>query len=75
MQRVGGPVGGDGAARGYQGLGRDLAAEDPGHEGRTAGAPEDVPLDLLQVEQIEQGVECCAHGTNVAALTDPWTWR
>ncbi len=61
VQGVGGPVRGDGAARGDERLGRDLSAEDAGHDRRTAGAPEDVLLDLLQVEQveqIEQGVWC-----------------
>lgn len=58
MQGVGGAIGGDGTARGDQGLGRDLAAEDAGDDRRTARTPEDVLLDLLQVEQIEQGIKC-----------------
>ncbi|GAA3062019.1 hypothetical protein GCM10020000_51640 [Streptomyces olivoverticillatus] len=55
VQGVRGAVGGDGAPRGDQRLGRDLPAEDAGHEdGRAGGAAEDVLLDLLQVEQFEQ---------------------
>lgn len=52
---------GDGAPGGDQGLGRDLAAEDPGHDGRAAGAAEDVLLDALQVELFEQGEKGVVH--------------
>ena len=70
MQRVGGPLVGDGPARGDQRLRRDLPAEDPGHHRAAARAPEDVLLDPLQVEQIEQGIECCAHEENVVQLAE-----
>ncbi len=65
---MGSPVVRDGAARGDERLGRDLAAEHPGHERAAALAPEDVPLDLLQVEQveqIEQGIGTLVHGEKV----------
>ncbi|GHH32691.1 hypothetical protein GCM10018773_02130 [Streptomyces candidus] len=58
MQRVREPVRWDRPAGGDQGLRGDLAAEDAGDDRRAAHAPEDVLLDLLQVEQIEQGVKC-----------------
>ena len=57
VQGVGGPVVGDGASGGDERLGRHLAAEDAGDEGRAGCAAEDVLLDLLQVEQIEEGLE------------------
>ena len=57
MQGVGEPVVGDRAPRGDQRLRRDLSAEDAGDDGGPGLAAEDVLLDLLKVEQIEQGLQ------------------
>lgn len=48
---------GHGPARRHQRLGGHLAAEDAGDDGGAGLPPEDVPLDPLQVEQIEQGIQ------------------
>lgn len=61
VQGVRRPVGGNRAPGRDQGLGGDLAAEDPGDDRGAALAPEDVLLDPLQCEQIEQGPECVVH--------------
>jgi hypothetical protein len=58
---VGRPVRRDGTPGGDQRLGRDLATEDPGDNGGAGLAAEDVLLDRLQVEQIEEILECLAH--------------
>ncbi|GAA3233423.1 hypothetical protein GCM10020256_49570 [Streptomyces thermocoprophilus] len=58
----GGPVRGDRAAGGDERLGRDLPAEDPGDDGGAGATAEDVLLDLLQVEQIEEILQCLVHG-------------
>ncbi len=50
-----------GAPRRHQRLTGDLPAEHLLPLLVRAAAPEDVLLDLLQVEQPEQVVECCAH--------------
>ncbi len=67
MQGVRGTVGGDRPPGRDEGLGGDLAAEDPGHDRGTALAAEDVLLDPLQGEQTEQGLQCVVHVR--AALT------
>ena len=54
MQRVHRAVALRGAAGGDQRLAGDLAAEDPLQGLVRAAAPEDVDLDLLQVEQVDQ---------------------
>lgn len=57
MQGVHDVVGLDGAGAGHQGLTGDLAAEDPLVAPVGAdGAPEDVHLDRLEVEQGDEGV-------------------
>jgi hypothetical protein len=56
------PVAGDGAPGGDEGLRRDLAAEDRRNQGRAGLATEDVQLDL---EQIEQGLECLRHAASL----------
>ncbi len=61
VQGVRRAVVGHGAPGGDQGLGGDLAAEDPGDDGRAAGAAEDVLLDAFQVELGEQGGEGVVH--------------
>ncbi|GLX52507.1 hypothetical protein Shyhy01_54570 [Streptomyces hygroscopicus subsp. hygroscopicus] len=61
MQGVGGPVRGDRAPGGDQRLRRDLPAEDAGHDGGAGLAAEDVLLDLFEVEQIEEFLECLTH--------------
>ncbi|GHD45881.1 hypothetical protein GCM10010335_51940 [Streptomyces galbus] len=61
MQGVGVPVPGDRPPGGDQRLRRDLPAEDAGHDGGAGLAAEDVLLDLLEVEQIEEVLECLAH--------------
>jgi hypothetical protein len=52
----------DGAGGGHEGLARDLAAEDPLAILVGLPAPEDVLLDLLEVEQLQKLVECRSHG-------------
>ena len=69
MQGVREPVGRDRAARGDQGLGRDLAAEDARDDGGPGPAAEDVLLDPLEVEQIEQVLECLVHRVRGPCLT------
>ena len=54
MERVGNALI-DRPARGHQGLGEDLTAEDP-LPALSAAAPEDVHLELLEVEQRDQVV-------------------
>ena len=51
-----------GAARGDQRLPGHLAAEDPLAVLLRAPAAEDVHLELLQVEERDQPVECGGHG-------------
>ncbi|CAM5336582.1 hypothetical protein SHIRM173S_12016 [Streptomyces hirsutus] len=64
VQGVGGPVRGDGPPGGDQRLRGDLPAEDAGDDGEAGLAAEDVLLDLLEVEQIEEFLECLAHGVS-----------
>jgi hypothetical protein len=61
MQRVHWPVGGNGTAGGDQRLPCHLAPEDPLPPVVGAAAAEDIGLDLLQVEQVDQAIECLAH--------------
>src|SRR5690606_41820270 len=65
VQGVGGPVRGDGPAGGDGGLRGDLPAEDAGDDGGAGPAAEDVLLDLLEVEQIEEVLECLTHGVQL----------
>src|SRR4029450_11749809 len=51
------PVGRDGPSGGHQGLAGHLAAEDPLEILVRAAAPEDVLLDLLEVEDLLQHVQ------------------
>ena len=51
----------DRATRGDQGLGGHLAAEDALALLVGLGAPEDVDLDLLEVEEADQRVEVLVH--------------
>ena len=75
MQRVRGPVGGDGPPRGDQGLRRHLPAEDTGDGGGAGLAAEDVLLDLLEVEQIEEFLESLTHGISCIRQGFPGPYR
>lgn len=80
MQGVGVASFGDRAPRRDQRLCGDLAPEDAGDDGGAAGAAEDVLLDPLEVEQVEQGLQCeVGHvrlsGSADRPVTAPSTWR
>lgn len=86
VQGVRVPVLGDRAAGGDQRLRGDLPAEDPGDDGGPGVAAEDVPLDPLEVEQIEQRLKCLTHmsvlscvffvpGAGPEPVTAPCSWR
>ena len=62
------------ATGGHQGLPGDLAAEDPLASLVRLGAAEDVHLDRFEVEEVDEGVECFAHGDHdptAGALGEP----
>lgn len=61
MQRVHRPVALGRAAGGHQRLARHLSAEDPLEGLLRAPAPEDVDLDLLQVEQVDESLGRIRH--------------
>src|SRR5580704_1623376 len=73
VQRVHRPVGWHCAARRHQRLAGHLAAKDalPLLAGR-APAAEDVQLDLLEVEQADDLIECLGHGRVRARASDVW---
>jgi hypothetical protein len=62
---VGRTVLGDGPAGGDQRLGRDLPAEDARDDRGPGPAAEDVLLEPLEIEQLEEDLECLAHGDSV----------
>ena len=62
MQGVAGPAGRGGAGRGRQRLGQGLAAADPLRQIDRVQTPEDVLLDLLQVQQTNQFDDGGFHG-------------
>ena len=55
-----------GAARRDEGLGGHLAPEDPLALFVGLNAPEDVHLNRLEVEQVDEELEGCAHGPMIA---------
>lgn len=64
MQGVDHAVGRDRTAGRHERLSRDLTAENPLNPLLRAASPEDIELDLLQVEQVEQLLESRVHGAS-----------
>ncbi len=67
----------DRAAGGHQGLGGDLAAEHPLPVLVGADASEDVDFDGLEIEQVDEEIECVAHRPILPGVPglSPLRWR